>query len=601
MAIDTRTLSAALRMMPDQQLQQVAQLHHDDPYIFPLAFQESQERKMLRNDAMAGDDSGGKPVPINQQALMAMGAQPMPEDVGLGAIPMKSDPFAKMAEGGIVAFAGGGKSSVGSYEEQIRAEAVRQGVDPDLMVRMFATESAGKPNAVSPKGAAGLGQLMIPAAKEMGLSPEDRFKPSKNIPASVGYFKKQLSAFDNDPEKAAAAYNWGPGAMRKHLASSPKDWKLGLPKETANYLTKLMPVGTAQAQTAPPTTAPTAAPEAAKPSAGGLSALLASLGGAAAGAREALTPSFKPGTTLGQAFGRTAATAGPLAALGAVGGGLTAGATNALSNATDEQLEQLQTDIGGDTGVGSAIILAQRQGQAAREGTGPALPPVSSYGDQMKNVLGFLGKAATLHPDVTGQGRGAEMEPAPPMAKENFRKLEREPSAPADINPKEAIAAAKSTMTPEERKESGFSAEDWLTLGFALLSGKSPYALQNLGEAGAAMLAGKTARTKAGLESLKTQQEIAASKAMERYHGSLADTYDTANKPLAQMRAELAAIDKQIAADPMLKNDPVAAEVERKKRYASVESRYKDITGTMSAGAATGVVVPQGVSVTRTG
>jgi soluble lytic murein transglycosylase-like protein len=205
------------------------------------------------------------PPPQGQTRMAADGGymdSRLPEDMGIGALPERS--LSGMADGGIVGYAERGlvqprKTNVGPYEAQIRAEALRQKVNPDLMVRMFSTESSGNPNAVSPKGATGVGQLMPDAAKEMGLTLKERFDPNKNIPASVGYFKKQLAAFGGDPEKAAAAYNWGPGNLEKHLVKNQKDqkdWKIGLPKETANYLTELMPVGTAQAQTAPSAAAP---------------------------------------------------------------------------------------------------------------------------------------------------------------------------------------------------------------------------------------------------------------------------------------------------------------------------------------------------------
>ncbi len=100
---------------------------------------------------------------------------------------------------------------------------------------MFTQESRGKKDAVSPKGAAGLGQLMIPAAREMGLKPSERFDPDKNITASVGYLKKQLDKYGGDPEKALAAYNWGGGNVDKHLAKNEgKLNRIGLPKETAD-------------------------------------------------------------------------------------------------------------------------------------------------------------------------------------------------------------------------------------------------------------------------------------------------------------------------------------------------------------------------------
>ena len=41
-------LMSTLRMMPDSQLFQYAQMHQNDPYIFPLAFQESNARKAAR-------------------------------------------------------------------------------------------------------------------------------------------------------------------------------------------------------------------------------------------------------------------------------------------------------------------------------------------------------------------------------------------------------------------------------------------------------------------------------------------------------------------------------------------------------------------------
>lgn len=172
-----------------------------------------------------------------------------------------NEPVMRMAEGGVPGYAGG--VDIKDYADRIRAEAVRQGVDPDLAVRMFAQESRGNPNAVSPKGAAGLGQLMIPAAKEMGLKPSERFDPEKNIPASVGYLKKQLVKYEGDPEKALAAYNWGAGNVDKHLAKNEGRLnKVGLPKETADYLTKILPIGSARAEDVPQPNKP-AAPAAA--------------------------------------------------------------------------------------------------------------------------------------------------------------------------------------------------------------------------------------------------------------------------------------------------------------------------------------------------
>ena len=279
-------ISDNLAMMPDPALQQFAQMHKQDPYMVSLALSESNRRKKLRI-AKQGQ-AGAMPQPkVVDAAIQSMQPAPapvaqtqLPENQGIAQIPtpnmrtladggiagyeddeegmatgglggmfnfaQQSEPVIRMSGGGMPGYKNG--KDIKIYEDRIRAEALRQGIDPDLAVRMFVTESGGKKDAVSPKGAAVLGQLMIPAAKEMGLTPAERFDPDKNIPASIGYLKKQLVKYDGDTEKALAAYNWGPGSLDKHLAKNQgKLNKTGLPKETADYLTKILPVGTAVA------------------------------------------------------------------------------------------------------------------------------------------------------------------------------------------------------------------------------------------------------------------------------------------------------------------------------------------------------------------
>jgi hypothetical protein len=295
-------ISDNLAMMPDPALQQFAQMHKTDPYMVSLALSESNRRKKIRTAAQGQAGAAPKPKVVDA-AIQGMTPAPapvaqtaLPENQGIGALPapnmqgladggiagygddeegmadggmsgmfdfaQRSEPVLRMAEGGMPGYATGKDIKV--YEDRIRAEAVRQGVDPDLAVRMFITESGGKKDAVSPKGAAGLGQLMIPAAKEMGLTPAERFDPEKNIPASVGYLKKQLVKYEGDPEKALAAYNWGGGNVDKHLAKNEGRLnKVGLPKETADYLTKILPMGSAKAEDVPQTGKPAVAQPAA--------------------------------------------------------------------------------------------------------------------------------------------------------------------------------------------------------------------------------------------------------------------------------------------------------------------------------------------------
>jgi hypothetical protein len=69
MAIDQRNISSQLRMMDDGALRQYAAMHKSDPYIFPLAFQESQNRQKLRINSQA--KAAGQEMPkVNDAALM---------------------------------------------------------------------------------------------------------------------------------------------------------------------------------------------------------------------------------------------------------------------------------------------------------------------------------------------------------------------------------------------------------------------------------------------------------------------------------------------------------------------------------------------------
>ena len=124
------------------------------------------------------------------------------------------------------------------YAMLVRQRAAEMGIDPDLAVRQMMAESGGDPNAVSPAGAVGLMQLMPATAQELGVDPRD---PVQNIEGGLRYYKQMMDRF-GDPRLALAAYNAGPGNVQKYGGIPPF-------KETQNYVNKLMPVQTAQANT----------------------------------------------------------------------------------------------------------------------------------------------------------------------------------------------------------------------------------------------------------------------------------------------------------------------------------------------------------------
>lgn len=66
-------------------------------------------------------------------------------------------------------------------------------VPSDLVVAIIEAESAWQPNAVSPKGAAGLMQLMPATAVAFGIT--NRFEIEQNVRAGVAYLAHLLTVF----------------------------------------------------------------------------------------------------------------------------------------------------------------------------------------------------------------------------------------------------------------------------------------------------------------------------------------------------------------------------------------------------------------------
>jgi soluble lytic murein transglycosylase-like protein len=91
-------------------------------------------------------------------------------------------------------------------------------VDPLLVHSIIQVESNYNPNAVSPKGAEGLMQLMPPTARMLGVG--NSFDPGENIEAGVKYLK-QLQDLYKDDRLALAAYNAGPGSVEKFKRTVP--------------------------------------------------------------------------------------------------------------------------------------------------------------------------------------------------------------------------------------------------------------------------------------------------------------------------------------------------------------------------------------------
>lgn len=98
------------------------------------------------------------------------------------------------------------------FRSAISEAAARHGLDAKLLQALVLTESAFRPDAVSPAGAAGLTQLMPATARELGV--EDRFDPVENLRGGADYLARQLRRFQ-DLRLALAAFNAGPARVAR--------------------------------------------------------------------------------------------------------------------------------------------------------------------------------------------------------------------------------------------------------------------------------------------------------------------------------------------------------------------------------------------------
>lgn len=111
-------------------------------------------------------------------------------------------------------------------------------------------ESAFDPYACSSAGATGLWQIMPRTAENFGIKLDWWYDGRRDIimstNAALDYLEKLYRDFDNDWLLSIAAYNSGGGTVRKAIRQNIQEnkgidfWSLNLPKETKQYVPKLL-------------------------------------------------------------------------------------------------------------------------------------------------------------------------------------------------------------------------------------------------------------------------------------------------------------------------------------------------------------------------
>ncbi len=120
-------------------------------------------------------------------------------------------------------------SDTNTVKATIVKHALSMGVDPAIALSIAKTESGYRHNARSSHGAVGVFQLMPSTARKMGLNP---YSLNDNIKGGIMYYKMMYKMFGS-MELALAAYNAGPGNVKKYNAVPPYG-------ETKRFVSKIM-------------------------------------------------------------------------------------------------------------------------------------------------------------------------------------------------------------------------------------------------------------------------------------------------------------------------------------------------------------------------
>ena len=116
-------------------------------------------------------------------------------------------------------------------EKSIQKAASKYNLSPGLIKGVIRAESNFQVDAVSRAGAQGLMQLMPATAKELGVTKP--FDIDQNIDGGARYLRKMLHNFGGDVKLALAAYNAGPGTVRKFAGNVPY-------RETIQYVSRVL-------------------------------------------------------------------------------------------------------------------------------------------------------------------------------------------------------------------------------------------------------------------------------------------------------------------------------------------------------------------------
>jgi soluble lytic murein transglycosylase-like protein len=176
---------------------------------------EAVMSRISQLQAMVGSATGVAPAPAPTTSFSTSLATATAPALAGPASPVAAAPTAPSATSTGTSLPAGTPSAAEST-----AAARANGLDPALLAGLIKQESGFDPSAGSPAGARGLAQLMPGTAAELGVT--NVLDPVQSINGGAAYLRQQLDAFGGDTARALAAYNAGPGAV-KRIGGLPPD------------------------------------------------------------------------------------------------------------------------------------------------------------------------------------------------------------------------------------------------------------------------------------------------------------------------------------------------------------------------------------------
>lgn len=128
-----------------------------------------------------------------------------------------------------------GNSNSKLIAEAISSAASQTSIEPALLHAVIRVESNYNPNALSPRGAQGLMQLMPSTAKRFNV--HNAYDPKQNILGGARYLRELQTLFKGNLQLVLAAYNAGPNAVTKYGFKIPPylETRLYVPKVLSFY------------------------------------------------------------------------------------------------------------------------------------------------------------------------------------------------------------------------------------------------------------------------------------------------------------------------------------------------------------------------------